>query len=128
MLGAKRDLKDILVIGQNMTSLDSPIGEDGGGTVGDSVGDDRATHGDQLLLQDELNQSVHSALGTLAEREREILKLRYGFGGDEPWTYAALATKLHISSERVRQIERVALGKLASSGNKFGSLHDYLQS
>ena len=128
MLGAIRDLKDILVIGQNMTSLDSPIGEDGGGTVGDSVGDDRATHGDQLLLQDELNQSVHSALGTLAEREREILKLRYGFGGDEPWTYAALATKLHISSERVRQIERVALGKLASSGNKFGSLHDYLQS
>lgn len=128
MLGAIRDIEDILVITQSITSLDAPLGEDGVGTVGDSVGDDRATHGDQLLLQDELNQSIHSALGTLTEREREILKLRYGFGGDEPWTYAALATRLHISSERVRQIERVALGKLASSGNKFGSLHDYLGS
>ena len=128
MLGAIRDLDEILVISQSVTSLDAPVGEDGGGTVGDNVGDDRGMYGDQLLLEDELKQSIHTALATLTEREREILKLRYGFGGDEPWTYAALAAKLRISSERVRQIERVALGKLASSGNKFGSLHDYLQS
>lgn len=128
MLGAIRDLEDILVVSQSVTSLDAPIGEDGGGTVGDGVSDTLSGGVEQTLLQKELNHSVHEALKTLTEREREIVVLRYGFENDEPWTYAALATRLRISSERVRQIERVALGKLASPGNKFGSLHDYLRS
>lgn len=127
MLGAIRDLEDILVVSQNMTSLDAPIGEEGGGTIGDSVGDSQVIDGERLVLQEELNLSVREALNGLQEREREVIILRYGFDGEEPWTYAALAARLEVSSERVRQIERVALGKLASPGNKFGSLAEYLR-
>jgi RNA polymerase nonessential primary-like sigma factor len=69
-----------------------------------------------------------AALATLSEREREIVLLRYGFDGTEGWTYSVIAERFGISAERVRQIERAALSKLASPHGRFTSLDTFLPS
>jgi len=58
-------------------------------------------------------QSVRSALETLPERERRILELRFGFGGEQ-LSLDAIAREVGVSRERVRQIEERALAELAT--------------
>ena len=128
MLGALRDLEDILLIAQPFVNLDAPLGVDGSGSVGDTVLVSSTESGPELVARNELHTKISEALETLSDREQEIVRLRYGFGGDEAWTYAMIASKHGISSERVRQIERSALVKLASSGDKHGSLAEYVHS
>jgi RNA polymerase primary sigma factor len=55
---------------------------------------------------------VARALATLADREREIVRLRFGVGTDHEHTLEEIATRLSLTRERVRQIEAVALRKL----------------
>lgn len=128
MLGALRDLEDILLIAQPFVNLDAPLGVDGSGSVGDTVLVSSIESGPELVERNELQTKISDALGTLSEREQEIIRLRYGFDGEEAWTYAMIATKHGISSERVRQIERSSLVKLASSGDGYGSLAEYVHS
>jgi len=55
---------------------------------------------------------VDTHLGELEEREREILRLRYGLDRGEPRTLEEVGDAMHLTRERIRQIERSALGKL----------------
>lgn len=113
MLGAIRDIEEILVVSQSVVSLDAPLGDEGGGTLGETV-----AYEDQDMLLDRLEQKeLHQKTmvlidGHLTDREREIVLLRYGFDGSEGWTYSAIAERFDVSSERIRQIERGALEKL----------------
>ncbi len=56
------------------------------------------------------------AIVDLPERERQVLVLRYGLGGDEPWTLGDIGAYFHISRERVRQVEAKALERLRFNG------------
>lgn len=60
----------------------------------------------------ELGAAVSELLDTLSPRDAKVLKLRYGLEGDEELTYRAAAKRLGCSTERVRQIQSVALRKL----------------
>ncbi len=57
--------------------------------------------------------SLYRVLASLPEQERRVVELRYGIGGGEPATLAEVGRRLHLSGERVRQIERRALQRLA---------------
>jgi PadR family transcriptional regulator, regulatory protein PadR len=59
-------------------------------------------------------QRLSAALGGLGEREREILELRYGLGGERPHSLAEIGRRLGISGERVRQLETRALRRLGA--------------
>ncbi len=63
----------------------------------------------------DLRDRCSQLLGTLGDRERQILLMRYGFGTHFPHTLAEVATVFSLSRERVRQIERAAIGKLKSA-------------
>lgn len=63
----------------------------------------------------DLRERCSQLLGTLGDRERQILLMRYGFGTHFPHTLAEVANVFHLSRERVRQIERAAIGKLKSA-------------
>jgi len=128
MLGAIRDIEEILVVSQSTISLDSPVGDAGGGTLSEMVAaEDHGSLLDRAELG-ELHGKIMEALATLTDREREIVLLRYGFDGSEGWTYASIAERFDVSSERIRQIERGALEKLSSSENGFAGLSAYLRS
>jgi RNA polymerase sigma factor (sigma-70 family) len=129
MLGAIRDIEDILVVSQTVVSLDAPLGDEGGGTLGETVAyEDESGLLDRIELG-ELHGKIMVSLETiLTEREREIVLLRYGFDGSEGWTYSAIAERFDVSSERIRQIERGALEKLSAAEGGLAGLASYLTS
>jgi RNA polymerase primary sigma factor len=60
---------------------------------------------------------VERAMAPLTEREREVLRLRYGLGLDRELTLEEIGRRLSVTRERVRQIESRALGKLRAARN-----------
>jgi RNA polymerase primary sigma factor len=112
---AKLPLKHVREVRQAaraITSLDKPIGE-GEGALGDLVAGEQAAPEEDLTVS--LEQEVlRRAVAQLPEREREVVKLRYGLNGDrDPASLEAIGRQLGITRERVRQIEANALEQLA---------------
>jgi RNA polymerase primary sigma factor len=113
---AKLPLKQVREVRQAaraVTSLDRPIGEGNEGALGDLFASEQAPPEEELdvsLEQDVLRRAV----AELPEREREVLKLRYGLNGDrDPASLESIGRQLGITRERVRQIEANALEQLA---------------
>ncbi len=97
-----------------VTSLDRPVGEEEDTTLGALMpSGDRGPEEevDISLRQDALNR----ALDRLPEREREVVKLRYGINGDDPTPLVETGRRLGLSQDAVRKLERRALAELAES-------------
>lgn len=93
-------------------SLDAPIGENDGSTLGDLVGDDRAKTPFEELRDEQLRNEAAHLLRHLPLREREILKYRYGLQGAPVETLEDVGRRFRITRERVRQLQNAALAKL----------------
>jgi RNA polymerase primary sigma factor len=112
---AKLPLKQVREVRQAaraITSLDRPIGE-GEGALGDLFAAEGAEPEEELTVS--LEQDVlRRAVAQLPEREREVVKRRYGLNGDrDPKSLEAIGRELGLTRERVRQIEARALEQLA---------------
>jgi RNA polymerase primary sigma factor len=94
------------------SSLEAPIGEEGETVVGELIRDKGAIMPDQELERFLDKERLNGLLVIMSERERKVLDMRFGLQGRRPSTLAEVAKKLHISRERVRQIEEAALKKL----------------
>ena len=104
-----REVRDAM---QELVSLDRPIGEDGDATMGDLIADvDGIDPADTALEGDALSQ-IDAALRELEERERLILILRFGLGGEEPMTLEEIGEHFGLTRERIRQMQNRALAKL----------------
>ena len=103
---------------QPTSSLDAPVGEEGSATAGDMLPDKATPAPDQLAKYRDTLKKVLSLLGNLSDRERAIVKLRFGLGDAVPETFAQLGKRFDVSRERVRQIEAAALAKLRSEFHK----------
>ena len=109
-----KHLKEVREAARAVTSLDKPLGDDNDASIGDLVGDTAN------LVEEEVEVSLtettlHTALQTLPERDREVLRLRYGLDSEEPKSLEEIGRVLGLTRERVRQIERQALERLAVS-------------
>ncbi|CAN5765678.1 N/A [soil metagenome] len=92
-------------------SLDRPVGVEGDAALQDFVEDDTDdpfVHAAQSIAHDRLM----AALDLLDSDERQVLRLRFGLDGGEPWTLTDVGQAMHTTRERVRQIEGRALAKL----------------
>jgi RNA polymerase sigma factor (sigma-70 family) len=65
------------------------------------------------LREQALRGALREAVSHLPDRERTVVELRYGIGGGEPESLAEIGRRLHLTRERVRQIERESLERLA---------------
>jgi RNA polymerase sigma factor (sigma-70 family) len=101
-------------------SLSAPLG-DSERELGDVLGDSAAVSPEEAMLKSALVDEVEKALAPLNDRERAILRLRYGFDGGEPRTLDAVGTQFSLSRERIRQIEAAAMRKMrrASAAGAF---------
>jgi RNA polymerase primary sigma factor len=97
------------------SSLDKPIGEDGESTIGDLLPDPQSDEVVDQAVTSAIRDQIRRSLEHLSERERGVLMLRFGLGGQQPQTLAEIAEHYNISRERVRQIEKEALAKLRKS-------------
>jgi RNA polymerase primary sigma factor len=97
------------------TSLEAPIGEREETPLGDLVRDVSSPSPEDEVLRSALADEVEHAMAPLNDREREVLRLRYGLGLDRELTLAEVGRRLSVTRERVRQIEAKALAKIRAS-------------
>jgi RNA polymerase sigma factor (sigma-70 family) len=97
-------------------ALEQPIETDEGvvGAFGELIADPLAEDEYERVVTQVTASELRDLLSTLSDRERAILRARYGLDGD-PESLRAIAGRLGVSSERVRQLENRALGKLRAA-------------
>jgi RNA polymerase primary sigma factor len=108
-----KQVREVRKAARAVTSLDRPIGQEGDSTFGDLI------PGETPPVEEELHvslrqEALHKALRELPDREREVLRLRYGLNGDvDPHSLEQIGRRLGLTRERVRQLEARALERLA---------------
>ncbi len=105
-------VKAILKIAQEPISLQMPIGDEGDTHFGDFIQDKKAVSPANETVRSMLKEEMNSALGTLTDREKKILILRFGIQDGCPRTLEEVGNIFRVTRERVRQIEAKALKKL----------------
>jgi RNA polymerase sigma factor (sigma-70 family) len=93
-------------------SLATPVGAEGETELADVVADVSAPTPFDVAAAGMLGDEIERLLSRLGERERQILRLRYGLDRGEPRTLEEVGLELNLTRERIRQIERTALAKL----------------
>jgi RNA polymerase primary sigma factor len=97
---------------QTPVSLEKPVGDDEESEFGHFITDDLAPLPDELAENVLRNETLMKILGTLSERERRVLELRYGLNGEQPRTLDEVGRTFQVTRERIRQIENQSLKKL----------------
>ena len=106
-------------------SLDMPMGEEEDITLLDLLSKKGTEDVEKEVVEESLHKELSKLIKVLDEREREIIKHRYGLEGEEPKTLNEVGEMLGISRERVRQLENRALKKLRALAMK-RHLKDFL--
>jgi RNA polymerase sigma factor (sigma-70 family) len=96
-------------------SLDAAVGEDEESTLGTILRDQASLSPEEEAIRGQMADEVERAMAPLTEREREVLRLRYGLGIDRELTLEEIGRRLSVTRERVRQIESRALAKLRAA-------------
>ena len=113
---AKLPLKQVREVRQAaraVTSLDRPLGEESSGSLGEVMAGDSPGPEEEVTVSLGMD-TLRRAVAELPERERDVVKMRFGLNGDvEPASLDEIGRRLGITRERVRQIESVALERLA---------------
>ena len=105
-------VEEVREAARTVTSLDRPVGEEGGTALGDLLeGDSPPVHEEvELSLSEEL---LRRTIEELPETERRVIRLRYGIDGEDPQPLRETGRRMGLSAERVRQLESKALKRLA---------------
>ena len=113
-IGMSEDkVKQVMKIAKEPVSLDAPVGSDDDGRFGDSVEDRSSISPLEHILKEDLKEQINGVLEQLNEREKTVIKLRFGLTEDESdRTLEEIGSELKITRERVRQIESTAIKKL----------------
>ncbi|MDD5438575.1 MAG: RNA polymerase sigma factor RpoD [Candidatus Omnitrophica bacterium] len=105
-------VRGILKIAQEPISLQTPVGDEGDTNFGDFIEDKRAISPANATAYSMLKEQMDDVLSTLTEREKKVLRLRFGIGDGYPRTLEEVGAVFKVTRERVRQIEAKALKKL----------------
>ncbi|HEV8319591.1 MAG TPA: sigma-70 family RNA polymerase sigma factor [Vicinamibacterales bacterium] len=96
-------------------SLEMKVGEEEGTELADLLRDKSVQSPEESVIESDLANEVERAMAPLGDREREVLRLRYGLGTDREYTLEEIGRRLSVTRERVRQIEARALQKLRAA-------------
>jgi RNA polymerase primary sigma factor len=105
----------LLDAAKSPASLEAPMGEREETPLGHLVRDVTSRSPEEDVLRSDLAREVERAMGPLNEREREVLRLRYGLGLDRELTLEKIGRRLSLTRERIRQIEAKAMAKIRAA-------------
>ena len=97
---------------QDPVSLETPVGAGEESQLGDFIPDRTIPDPSEVATSHSLRDQIHDVLNTLTDRERRVLELRFGIADGRVWTLEEIGNQLHVTRERIRQIERKALTTL----------------
>src|SRR5437016_802794 len=93
-------------------SLEKPVGDEEESEFGQFITDEQAESPYKLAVETLTKEALRDALQNLSYRERRVLELRYGIGGQHPRTLEEVGRTFNVTRERIRQIESRSLKKL----------------
>jgi RNA polymerase primary sigma factor len=99
---------------QAPVSLEKPVGDEEESEFGQFIVDERAESPFERAAETFTKEALKEALENLSYRERRVLELRYGLGGEDPRTLDEVGRTFNVTRERIRQIENQSLKKLQS--------------
>ncbi|MDO9208866.1 MAG: RNA polymerase sigma factor RpoD [Sulfuricurvum sp.] len=106
-------VKNVIKITKEPISLEAPIGNEEDGRFGDFIEDKMSISPSDAILKDDLKVQIEGVLEQLNEREKAVIKMRFGIMDDESdRTLEEIGKELNVTRERVRQIESSAIKKL----------------
>jgi RNA polymerase primary sigma factor len=97
-------------------SLEKPVGDEEGSEFGQFIADESAESPYERAAETLAKEALREALENLSYRERRVLELRYGLGGEHPRTLDEVGHTFNVTRERIRQIENRSLKKLQNLG------------
>ena len=118
-------VREIQKISQEPVSLETPIGEEEDSQLGDFIEDAQAVAPPQAASDSMLREQLDQVLDGLADRERKVIKLRFGLEDGHPRTLEEVGREFGVTRERIRQIESKTLAKLRHP-SRSGKLKDYM--
>src|SRR3990167_8721331 len=118
-------VREIIKVSQEPTSLEAPVGEEKDSTLGDFIPDEEKRPED-AASHELLKTQVSEVLDTLNDREKKVLKLRFGLEDGRQRTLEEVGKEFGVTRERIRQIEAKALRKLRHP-TRSKKLKDYLE-
>jgi RNA polymerase primary sigma factor len=124
-LAAKTDMKKeeverLLRVGGEDLSLSATVGEDGTLELGDTLEQDSVPSVELEMIRNSFEEQIRTMVSELDEKEREVIRMRFGLDGDEARTLQEIGEALGLSRERIRQIESKAKEKLRRSRHAHG--------
>jgi len=106
-------VKNVIKITKEPVSLETPVGDEDDGRFGDFIEDKTTLSPTDVVLKDDLNNQIDEVLDQLNEREKAVIRMRFGLLSDESdRTLEEIGKELSVTRERVRQIESSAIKKL----------------
>ncbi len=118
-------VREIIKISQEPVSLEMPIGEEEDSNLGDFIEDHKVLAPADAASRQMLKEQMDDVLGTLSERERQVLAMRFGLDDGRTRTLEEVGKAFGVTRERIRQIEAKALRKLRHP-SRSKKLKDYL--
>jgi RNA polymerase primary sigma factor len=109
---SEEQVEDLLLVSQKPVSLEDPLFGSDNRTVADAIADPAGANPVEAIDRDRIAPELGDLFSDLPRRERQVLRWRFGFGGERPHTLQEIGDRLELSRERIRQIESAALAEL----------------
>jgi RNA polymerase primary sigma factor len=120
-----QEVEQLLLAAGDDVSLSTAVGDDGGLELGETLEQDSVPSAEVEMIRTSFERRIQGMVSGLDEKEREVIRMRFGFDGEEPMTLQEIGEAMGLSRERIRQIESRAKEKLRRSREAHG-LRGYL--
>jgi RNA polymerase primary sigma factor len=125
VVASKGEVEQLLLAAGDDVSLSTAVGDDGNLELGDTLEQETIPSVEVEMIRSSFERRIQDMVGGLDEKEREVIRMRFGLDGDEPKTLQEIGETMGLSRERIRQIESRAKEKLRRSREAHG-LRGYL--
>jgi RNA polymerase primary sigma factor len=122
---SEEQVESLLLASGDDVSLSTAVGEDGSMEFGDTLEQDTIPSVELEMIRSSFEEQIQAMVAELEDKEREVIRMRFGLDGEEPRTLQEIGRALGLSRERIRQIESKAKEKLRRNREAQG-LRGYL--